>query len=184
MVGSAPGAPPTVTPCVGVACRRRCSPPRVSSAVLTTSPNRRAPAWHQLSGRAPPRCRHRRLCAVVARPPGQSATETPPKQPCANVAQNQWQSTNVVPLTYLGAVVVRPPGHNATMALPSQPCASVAPTQRQSAAVVPPTYKCVVNAQPPAQRATMAPPGQPCADMAPAQRLKDFHSDAPPWCYS
>ena len=90
----------------------------------------------------------------------------------------------MVPPTYAGAVVVRTPGHNATMAPPSQPCAGVAPTQRQSATVVPPTYKCVVTAQPPGQRATTAPPGQPFADMALAQRLKDFHRDAPPWCYS
>ena len=90
----------------------------------------------------------------------------------------------MVPPTYTGAVVVQPLGHNVTMAPPSQPCAGVAPTQRQGATVVPPTYKCVVTAPPPGQRATMAPSTQPCADMAPAQRLKDIHSDAPPWCYS
>ena len=69
-----------------------------------------------------------------------------------------------MPPTYAGAVVVRPQGHDTAMAPPNQPCA----------AVVPPPYRYVVKAQPPGQRATMAP----------AQQLKDFHSDAPPWCYS
>ena len=48
----------------------------------------------------------------------------------------------------------------------------------------PSLFKHVRYPRPPYSNFLRSPhfPGQPCADMAPAEWLKDFHSDAPPWC--